>query len=144
MAKTLKIRPISICVFQHQGRILVVEKVDSHRGDRFARPAGGGIDFGETSAEAIVREIDEEFGAEVEQVKLLGVLESIFTCDREAGHEIVFVYDASFCDRSLYEQPQIQGREGADEFVAVWRSLQELREAGTRLVPEALIELLAP
>lgn len=44
----------------------------------FYRPPGGGIQFGETSLEAARREMREEFRLEVDDPRLLGVLESIF------------------------------------------------------------------
>jgi len=41
-----KIRPIVICLFRHEGRILVTESFDSSKGDHYARPLGGGVEFG--------------------------------------------------------------------------------------------------
>ncbi len=137
-----RIRPIAICIFRHGDRILVSETLDEVKGETFARPLGGGIEFGETSAEGMVREIQEELGAAVQTVKLLGVLESLFDCHGKAGHEIVFVYDAVFSDPAFYHQDAIQGIEGSETFTAVWRSLRDLRSGSTRLVPEQLWSLL--
>ena len=52
--------------------------MDTVKGSAFARPLGGGIDFGETSQDAIVREIREELGAELTDARLLGIVENIF------------------------------------------------------------------
>lgn len=142
MSKKNKIRPIAICLFRHGDRILVVESTDRSTGQNFVRPAGGGIDFGETSLQAIAREIQEELDAEITQVRFLGVLESRFECHGEPGHEIVFVYDAVFADRRFYDQDEIPGQEGDDKFMAVWRSLGDLRTGRVRLVPEGLWTLL--
>jgi 8-oxo-dGTP pyrophosphatase MutT (NUDIX family) len=137
-----RIRPIAICIFRHGDRILVAEKLDEVKGETFARPLGGGIDFGERSEQAMVREIQEELGAAVQGLKLLGILESVFDCHGKPGHEIVFVYDAVFSDPAFYHQDEIQGIEGEEKFTAVWRSLRELRSGGMRLVPETLWSLL--
>lgn len=104
MIKPPFIRVIAICVFQHNNHILVFEGFDSVKGTPFYRPLGGGVDPGETSLAAVVREIREETGQEVTDLRLLGVLESIFTVDQRTGHEIVFVYDGRFCDEQIYHQ----------------------------------------
>jgi 8-oxo-dGTP pyrophosphatase MutT (NUDIX family) len=88
------LRAIAICVFRHQDHILVLDISDPATGERFYRPAGGGIEFGEHSLDALRREMREELGAEIHSPLLLGVLENIFYYNGQPGHEIVFVYDA--------------------------------------------------
>ena len=61
------------------GRILVGHAYDAVKQDHYCRPLGGGIEFGERGADAIVREIREELGAEIEDVRRLGTLENLFT-----------------------------------------------------------------
>jgi ADP-ribose pyrophosphatase YjhB (NUDIX family) len=136
------IRLISICLFRNRDRILVAESADSVKGDRYARPLGGGIEVGETSAQAIVREIREEIGQEISDLRLLGVLENIFTCEGRRGHEIVFVYDAVFVDRAMYDREEIPVAEGGWTTPAAWRSMDSFGD-GCRLVPEGLAALLA-
>lgn len=104
------------------------------------------MEFGEHSRHAMLREIVEELGtADVENLKLVGVLESIFRFEGGEGHEIVFVYDAEFRDKSMYEKTEIDGYEsGIDaRFTAYWRSPEELEQMGLRLIPEGLAELLS-
>jgi ADP-ribose pyrophosphatase YjhB (NUDIX family) len=139
-----RIRPIVICLFSRGERILVNEAYDSSKRDYFCRPLGGGIEFGEHSRDAVLREIREETGAEVENLKLVGVLENIFTYEGEPGHEIVFVYDAEFVDKSLYEGEGLHCYESEIDvsFVARWQSPDEIRRVNVRLVPEPLAELL--
>ena len=141
---TERIRPLAICLFRHQGRILVFEDFDSVKQSRFCRPLGGGIEFGEHGRETIVREIREELGAEIEDVTWLGTLENIFTLEGKPGHEIVFVFDATFRDRALYQQETISAHEHTigEDFTAIWRSVDELSAGPTRLVPEGLREFL--
>lgn len=74
-----RIRNIAICVFHHQGKILVNAFPDPVKQQTLFRPLGGGIEFGERSADAIVREIREELNLPIRNVRLLGTLESLFT-----------------------------------------------------------------
>jgi ADP-ribose pyrophosphatase YjhB (NUDIX family) len=139
-----KIRAIAICLFSRGDRILVSEGIDPHKGDRFCRPLGGGIDFGERSQAAMQREIQEEIGAEMQHLQLLSVIENIFVYKGKPGHEIVFIYDAEFVDQSLYEKSVIHCHEHSNQqdFVASWRSLAEMQAQQIRLVPPELITLV--
>jgi 8-oxo-dGTP pyrophosphatase MutT (NUDIX family) len=141
---TTRIRPIAICLFRNRNRILVSEGFDKAEQDYFYRPLGGGIEYGETSHAAIYREIQEELSAEIENIRLIGVLENIFVYQGEQGHEIVFVFDAEFSDKSLYELDEIDGfeHEADIKFKAKWKSLDEIENNRVRLVPENLAELL--
>ena len=138
------IRPIAICVFQHNGRILAAEGYDPLKQQLFYRPLGGAIEFGEYSADTLVRELQEELGAAVTDLLYLGTLENVFTFNGQTGHEIVMVYDGAFVDRGLYERPWLDGAEddGAP-FRAVWLSLAEgRRPAAPPVYPTGLLELL--
>ena len=141
-----RIRPIVICLFRDGDRVLVSEAYDSSEGVYFCRPLGGGIEFGEHSRDALLREMREELGAEVEKLELVGVLENVFTYEGARGHEIVFVYDGEFKDRRVYEGGEVQGyrAETDDGFVARWRSPEEIKGMNARLVPEGLAALLSP
>ncbi|MEJ7701535.1 MAG: NUDIX hydrolase [Pyrinomonadaceae bacterium] len=141
---TTRIRPISICLFRHENRVLVSEGFDTVKQNYYYRPLGGGIEYGESSREAVVREIREELGVEIENVRLLGVLENIFIYEGQQGHEIVFVFDAEFTDKSLYKLDEIDGyeQEANVKFKAKWYSLNEIEKNGGRLVPETLAKLL--
>ena len=123
-------------------RLLLHEGIDTVKGTRFGRPLGGGIDFGEHSRDAAIREIREELGAEITDVKQLGILESIYDYEGKPGHEIVFVYEGRFVDESLYEQPSLMVTEGKRLFEAHWRSPADLEKAAIALVPEGLADLL--
>ncbi len=136
------IRPIAICTFRHHGRILVGEGYDTVKGERYHRPVGGSLRFGETSEQAVRRELREELGVELDHLRLLGVLENIFSCEGQQAHEIVFVYEARFPDKSFYHKPMIRGcEEEAGAYAAVWRDLDA--EAPT-LHPRGLLDLLSP
>jgi 8-oxo-dGTP pyrophosphatase MutT (NUDIX family) len=141
---TTRIRPIAICLFRNGNRILVSEGFDTVKQNYFYRPLGGGIEYGESSKAAVAREIREELGVEIENVQLLDVLENIFIYEGQQGHEIVFVFDAKFVDKSLYKLDEIDGfeQEANVRFKAIWKSLNEIEKSGARLVPEDLAKLL--
>jgi 8-oxo-dGTP pyrophosphatase MutT (NUDIX family) len=139
------IRPLAICVFRHGDKILVFEGFDPVKNETFYRPLGGGIDFGEYSAETIHRELMEELGAEVKGLVYLGTLENIFTFNGEPGHEIVQVYDGALVASGLYEQTVISGHEPELNlpFEAMWKSLDEFGTGKSILYPDGLLELLS-
>ncbi len=135
------IRPIAICIFHNNGEILVSQGFDHVKGTYFYRPLGGGIEFGEISAQTIVREIREEIGAEVINLHLIGTLENIFTFQGIPSHQIIQVYDGEFVDPSFYQSPSVVGMESnGDKFEAIWRSIDSFEEA--ELVPAGLLKLL--
>lgn len=115
------IRVIAICLFRCGDEILVTEGLDTANSQRYARPLGGGVELGETSEQTIVREIREEIGAEVRDLKLLGVLENLFELEGKQQHEVVFVYDGRFVDASLYGQAEIPLLDGGWRTGAIWR-----------------------
>jgi NTP pyrophosphatase (non-canonical NTP hydrolase)/8-oxo-dGTP pyrophosphatase MutT (NUDIX family) len=135
------IRPLALCVFRHGDRILVGEGHDPVKGSRFYRPLGGGIEFGEHGLQTVARELGEEMGAAVANVRYLGTLENVFTYAGETGHEIVLIYDGELVDRSLYERHHLPFDSSER---AVWKSLDELRAGPEPLYPTGLLELLAP
>ncbi len=136
------IRVVAICLFRVEDRILVFEAFDSVKGTPFYRPLGGGVEPGETTREAIGREIKEELCLEVTDLRLLGTLENLFTCEGGPGHEIVFVYDGRFADESTYRRSTLTVTEDNGEtLTARWRALDSF-DGYHRLVPEALMSLL--
>ena len=136
-----KIRVIVICVFQHGDRILVFEDYDKSKGTPYYRPLGGGVEFGETTEQALKREIKEEIGEEITDLNLLSVLENLFTLEGKPGHEIVYVYDGRFLDKSAYGRDSFTVREETETTKASWRRLSFFNDYH-RLVPEALVPLL--
>ena len=82
MTQPKRIRPLALGIFRHDGRLLVFEGHDPVKDETFYRPLGGGIEFGETGAQAMAREMREEIGAEVTNVRYLGLCENIFTYAR--------------------------------------------------------------
>lgn len=137
------IRPIVICVFRKNDSILVAEGVDPGTGNYYYRPVGGGIEYGERSSDALIREMKEELDAEICNLHLLGTIENIFTFNGDLGHEMVQVYDAEFVDHWFYDQSSFIGKEdNGSEFKVMWKSLTDFQQGKLRLVPDELIQLL--
>ena len=136
------IRPRAICIFSRGDRILVGFARDPRTGGLYARPLGGGIEFGERSEEALRREIREELGAEIREPRLLGVLENIFTLDERRWHEIVFVFDATLVDASLYDRPSLPVNEAGCVEPARWLALDQFGDGTLPLYPRDLPSLL--
>lgn len=137
------IRPIALCVTRREGYLLVSEGYDSVKRDRYYRPLGGTIEFGERSGETVAREMAEELSAEVRNVRWLGVLENIFVFNGQAGHEIVMLYEADFADEAMYERNPIWGREDDGSLIkAVWKPMDDFKAGRGRLVPEGLLTML--
>lgn len=137
-----RIRSLALCVFHHQGKILVNVFDDPVTQQTLCRPLGGGIEFGERGRDAIAREIEEELGQSISDVRLLGTLESLFHYADTPGHEIVQVFDARLDDASLYQQPWVEGRESdGSPFRARWCDSADFARIGP-LVPQGLQALL--
>ena len=95
---------------------------------------GGHIEFGETGAEALVREMKEETGLESTAGKLLGVVENSFLQHGEKHCEINLVYELSIANGDVEAQEDWIGFE--------WCPLSNLDAANLlpvdirRLIPE--------
>ena len=141
-----RIRPLALAIIRDGDRILVFEGFDPAKNQRFYRPLGGGIEFGERGADAIVRELKEEMGADATDVRYLATLENVFTYEDKPGHEIVLLFETHLVDEKWRKLDRFECKESDHQpFVAVWKSISELRDARAGpvpLYPEGLLELL--
>ncbi len=138
-----QIRPVALCVFRNNNRILVFEGFEKLRSETFYRPLGGGIEFGEQAEDTVRRELKEEIDADVIDLKYLGMLENIYTFNGKPYHEIVIIFDGALISSGLYEQAVILGEEANGDVIrAMWKRLDEFREGKSILYPPGLLELL--
>ena len=138
-----QIRPVALCVFRNNDKILVFEGHDPVKGETFYRPLGGGIEFGERSEEAVRRELKEELKVEITNLKYIGTLENIFTFNGSSYHEVVLIYDGTLTESGLYGQALLTGKEAnGDDIRATWKNLQEFEAGESILYPSGLLELL--
>lgn len=141
--KKNRIRPIAIGLFLHQERLLVFEGYDEVKQKHFFRPLGGAIKFGETGADALKREIQEEIEFEIEDIHFQGMIENRFVLRGEAGHEIVLVYTARFSDGSVYSRKDFTGHEDDGSEIKVrWMDLSYFTEKPGLLVPPELMDMI--
>jgi ADP-ribose pyrophosphatase YjhB (NUDIX family) len=82
---------------------LLVSEGTAPSGAPFHRPLGGHVEFGEYARDTVVRELREEIGQALTEVRLAGVLENIFEWAGATQHEIVFIFTAAFADAAAYE-----------------------------------------
>lgn len=132
------IRPIAVVIIKKGDLILASSGHDNIKNEDFYRLLGGGIEMGETSQEALKREIKEELDAELKNIKLLEVVENIFTFNGQPGHEICFVYQAEFSDQALYQKQIFNILDSQLGHTATWVPVDE----SSRIYPGVAKELL--
>lgn len=141
--KRPRIRSLALCVFWHGDRILVSEGYDEVKGQTFYRPIGGGIEFGEGGEETVIREVMEEIGEAVTDVRYLETLENVFEFNGEPGHEIIRIYAGVFVDKGVYERetvPRIDDNQALR--IARWLPLEFFQCGEAPLYPDGLLDLL--
>ena len=138
-----RIRPIVICTVRRDDVLLVFEARDESKNETFYRPLGGGIEFGEYGETAVRREMREELGVELRDVRYVATLENIYTAESRPGHEIVLVFEANLADEHLYAVHEMVGHEeNGCPFKVLWAPLGPFRTGAARLYPDGLLELL--
>jgi len=138
------IRAKAVAVVRHQGRVLVERGYDRVAGIPFYRAIGGHIEFGERAAQTVVREWNEEYGLAVEDLRLLGVVENVFTFEGRPGHEIVFAFEARVVEAEVYAREEVVGVDtDGRPHEAVWVALADLAGPDAlTLGPDGLLALL--
>lgn len=140
MDKFKEIRPIVLGVAINNGRLLVSQGYDSKKNNYFYRCIGGGIEFQETSEQALRREFMEELKIEIDIKEFLGICENIFTYEGKAGHELVFFYKIEIPEK-YYQERYFQDEDG-DPGEAIWVDIQEFKNRSKILYPEEIFKYL--
>jgi ADP-ribose pyrophosphatase YjhB (NUDIX family) len=137
------IRPIALVVFRRDdGALLLAPGYDPVKGERFYRPLGGGIDFHERAEDAARREIREELGAEITDVRFIAAVENIFIYLGKPGHELVWLYEARFADPSYYAANVVMADESGASFEVHWVNPSIFERNEAPLYPDGLLQLL--
>ena len=100
------------------------------------------METGERAEEAIRRELREEIGVELCDVRRLGVVENVFRSEQRQIHEVIFVFAASFADRLLYRQETFVVNEAICDGPATWVPTAQLRHGEIAVYPPELVELM--
>ena len=138
-----KIRVKAICVIIGNNKLFVSKAYDSIKKDYYYRPLGGKVEFGEYAIETIRREIEEELNTTITNIKMIKIVENIFTCDGLDGHEIMFIFSGEFSDKRYYEDKEYIIKEtSGDEFIASWIKIDDFISRKLRLVPNELNEII--
>jgi 8-oxo-dGTP pyrophosphatase MutT (NUDIX family) len=137
-----QIRVLALGLIRDGDRTFVAEGYDSVKQQTFYRALGGGVDFGESSCNALQREFQEEIQAELTNIRYLGCLENIFTYNGQPYHEILQVYQCDFVDPTFYQLDPIVFPEGDRKKRALWLDISHLKSGKLRLVPEQFLEYL--
>lgn len=117
------IETIARGVYVRDGKILLCKA----KGGSTTYLPGGHIEFGETGRKALVREMAEETGLEVETGRFMGVVENSFLQHGKPHAEINLVYEMTLVDADA----AVSAKEDWIEFL--WCPLSELE--GARLLP---------
>lgn len=137
-----RIRPLAVCLCREGDRVLVELGRERATRRQFYRAIGGRIEFGERAVDAARREWLEEIGVEPRNLRLLGVVESLFTFEGLPGHEIAFVFDGRLRRKFAADEPRkVIDHEGHGHIV-VWVSLDDLAYGGIPLYPSGALELV--
>jgi len=141
IAASDRVRAIVVGLVVHDGWILAEEYRANGRHDGFLRAPGGGIEFGESAADALRREFAEELDAVVDEAVLLGVTENVFDAHGKRGHEIVHVF--SVRPASLLAIPRGERRDVLDSDTTVgWYRLDDLATGAPVFYPPGALDLL--
>ena len=137
-----RIRPIAISIIRNNDKMLVYEREDDITKEKFYRLVGGCIEFGESSRDALVREFQEELLLDLVDIQFITTFESIFEFNNNRMHEIVYLFDSVFKDKTVYNKTMIKGLEGERSFKAIWLPISDFKEKKETIYPEEIISYL--
>jgi 8-oxo-dGTP pyrophosphatase MutT (NUDIX family) len=143
MHKEGEIRVIALGLIRNGNKIFVSEGYDPVKQEKFYRAMGGGVDFGETSFEAVKREFQEEIQAELKNIRYIGCLENLFIFNGKPGHEIIQLYECDFVEPKYYQLERQEFTEGERKKIAVWVDINHCKSGELRLVPEQFLDYLS-
>ena len=121
----------------HNNKVLLHKNVNA---DHYA-VIGGRIKIGESSYDAVKREILEETGKEVEITGYIATVENFFELKGEKYHEILFVHKAEFKDEKDKQiEETIKNVEGKDYLNYEWIDINKIDDY--RIKPDVIKEIL--
>lgn len=140
MDKFKVIRPVVLGIAKKDNKLLVSKGYDKIKNQFFYRCLGGGIEFQETSIEALKREFKEEIDIDIEIEDYCGLAENIFTFQGKKGHELVLLYNIKIKDEDYKEKYHMIDDDGEDE--AVWVDIDVFKSKKKILYPDEIFKYL--
>ena len=141
---TAGIRFVALGAVYRGDELLVSEGELPETGEPYYRLLGGGVEFGEHSEAAVVREFDEELGVEFIDPTHVGSFERVFTYDGEPEHEVWRVYEGDIAEDWPYDRESFTFEEPDDdtEHVARWVRVDRLRDDDTTFYAPEMLDAL--
>jgi 8-oxo-dGTP pyrophosphatase MutT (NUDIX family) len=136
------IRPTALALILDGNRLLVSEGFDDLKDERFYRLLGGGIEFGDTGAEAVAREVGEEIGARIARIEYLATLENIFVYQGAPGHEIARIYSVVLAELPSYVDGEIPRLDETRAVRTLWMSVDAFLTGAETLYPDGIVDVL--
>lgn len=140
MDKFKEIRPIVLGIAKRDNKILVSEGYDKVRDQKFYRCLGGGIEFLETSKEALKREYKEELGIDIVIEDFCGIAENIFTYKGKKAHELILFYNIKIKENDIKDKYHVI--DDNSETDAFWIDIDEFKRGDKILHPEQIFKYL--
>ena len=125
----------AMLIVRNGEKLLLSRGFDEVKNQRFLRPLGGHVEFGEKGEDTIRREMQEEIGCGALHVQFVSVIENLFTYNGTRGHEIILVYEGKLADESLYKKDSFTFIEGDRKAEAGWFSQAEVQKEKLPLYP---------
>ncbi|MEM1368940.1 MAG: NUDIX domain-containing protein [Cyanobacteria bacterium P01_H01_bin.15] len=137
-----RIRLLALGLIRDRDRILLSRGVDPANHQVFYRALGGGVEFGETSLEALRREFQEEIQAELVNVHYVACIENLFTFNNHVRHEVIQLFQGDFADPTFYMRDEIEFLEGRRRKLALWVNLADCRAGKIQVVPDNFLSFI--
>ena len=125
-----------VCIVD--GKVLLCKA----KGGKTTYLPGGHIEFGETGAQALVREIKEELGVDSEAGEFLGVVENSFLQHGRPHAEINLVYKLTLKGPRGVARDTMENVASQEDWIEFeWRDLDDLENA--HLLPSEMVGMIS-
>lgn len=132
------IEPKASLLIVNNGKILLSKAQDGS----FVRPPGGHIEYFESSRTAVKREIKEEVGSKIINLKLEKIIENLFYFNGKKAHDIYFIYSGSLMKKNLYKTDPVIGDENGEPKNFYWIKIADIVKGKETLVPKGILKIV--
>lgn len=142
MQNTKQIKSKAMCLLLQDGYILVGDGNSFKSNVRkvvpgnFYRVLGGHLEHNENPEEAVRREIMEESGLQIKNLKFLETFKNDYVYAGEKNHELISLFVGEPKEDKLDKSKVIHKVEDTYEFDVVWISVKEVLQGKRILRPE--------